>query len=187
MVYKGPLGHNKHFSHCLRVLQLAIRSGTHASEEDRRGGSSNQAKRSPSIPKESQFVHRPTFKGKEDGNGSGRYCAHQGVRVGGTGEISKEDRSKHLRTARVTTARREPEPLREVHETMASHLQPKKLVLAERYGLMSQTQRPGQTLRDYYAELQKAAAKCEFEKIKDRRDAMVTMVFIGGLASIHRD
>ncbi|KAK6011873.1 hypothetical protein OSTOST_23028 [Ostertagia ostertagi] len=81
---------------------------------------------------------------------------------------------------------REPEqvPLKELSETMASHFQPKKLVLAERYGLMSRTQRPGQTLQDYYAELQKAAATCEFEKIKDHRDAMVTMVFIGGLASL---
>ncbi|KAK6019600.1 hypothetical protein OSTOST_14756 [Ostertagia ostertagi] len=81
---------------------------------------------------------------------------------------------------------REPEqvPLKELSETMASHFQPKKLVLAERYGLMSRTQRPGQTLQDYYAELQKAAATCEFEKIKDHRDAMVTMVFIGGLASV---
>ncbi|PIO61098.1 hypothetical protein TELCIR_17388 [Teladorsagia circumcincta] len=67
---------------------------------------------------------------------------------------------------------------------MASHFQPKKLVLAERYGLMSRTQRPGQTLQDYCADLQKAAATCEFEKIKDHRDAMVTMVFIGGLASV---
>uniref|UniRef100_A0A7I4XW25 CCHC-type domain-containing protein n=1 Tax=Haemonchus contortus TaxID=6289 RepID=A0A7I4XW25_HAECO len=49
---------------------------------------------------------------------------------------------------------------------------------------MSRTQRPGQTLQDYYAKLQKAAATCEFEKIKDHRDAMVTMVFIRGLASV---
>ncbi|XGW28653.1 hypothetical protein V3C99_008437 [Haemonchus contortus] len=49
---------------------------------------------------------------------------------------------------------------------------------------MSRTQRPGQTLQDNNAELQKAAATCEFEKMKDYRDAMVTMVFIGRLASM---
>ncbi|XGW25012.1 hypothetical protein V3C99_006445, partial [Haemonchus contortus] len=81
---------------------------------------------------------------------------------------------------------KEPEQvtLKELSDAMASHFQPKKLILAERYGLMSRTQRPGQTLQDYYAELQKAAAGCEFENIKDYRDAMVTMVFIGGLTSV---
>ncbi|KAK6025666.1 hypothetical protein OSTOST_08427, partial [Ostertagia ostertagi] len=43
----------------------------------------------------------------------------------------------------------EPEhvPLKDLSERMANHFQPKKLVLEERYGLMSRTQRPGQTLQ----------------------------------------
>nr|CDJ93460.1 Serine threonine protein kinase-related domain containing protein [Haemonchus contortus] len=62
---------------------------------------------------------------------------------------------------------KEPEQvtLKELSDTMASHFQPKKLILAERYGLMSRTQRPGQTLQDYYAEQQKAAAGCLREEL----------------------
>ncbi|XGW22047.1 hypothetical protein V3C99_004759, partial [Haemonchus contortus] len=51
--------------------QLAIRPVNHAQEKDRREGGSNQARRSRSIPKKSQIVHRPTFKRREDGNSSG--------------------------------------------------------------------------------------------------------------------
>ncbi|KAK5967137.1 hypothetical protein GCK32_011307 [Trichostrongylus colubriformis] len=46
--------------------------------------------------------------------------------------------------------------LKEWSDTMAGHFQPRKLILAERFGLMSRSQRLGQTLQDYYAELQKA-------------------------------
>ncbi|PIO70405.1 zinc knuckle [Teladorsagia circumcincta] len=67
---------------------------------------------------------------------------------------------------------------------MEKHFQPKKLVLAERFGLMSKVQKPGQSLQEYYAELQRAANGCQFEAIRNHRDAMVTMVFIGGLQSL---
>ncbi|PIO58886.1 hypothetical protein TELCIR_19667 [Teladorsagia circumcincta] len=46
---------------------------------------------------------------------------------------------------------------------------------------MSKVQKPGQALHEYYAELQKAANTCSFEEIKNHRDAVVTMVFIGGV------
>uniref|UniRef100_A0A0N4XJ69 Gag protein n=1 Tax=Nippostrongylus brasiliensis TaxID=27835 RepID=A0A0N4XJ69_NIPBR len=74
--------------------------------------------------------------------------------------------------------------LDELRSAMEKHYQPKRLVLAERFGLMSKSQKPGQALHEFYAELQKAANSCQFEKIKDHRDAVVTMVFIGGLASV---
>nr|CDJ91781.1 hypothetical protein LOC100635881 [Haemonchus contortus] len=75
-------------------------------------------------------------------------------------------------------------PLKDLRAAIEQHYQPKKLVLAERFGLMSKTQKQGQSLHEYYAELQKAANVCCFEEIKDHRDAIVTMVFIGGLLSI---
>ncbi|KAK6049501.1 hypothetical protein COOONC_12994 [Cooperia oncophora] len=74
--------------------------------------------------------------------------------------------------------------LKELRQAMERHYQPKKLVLAERFGLMSKVQKPGQALHEYYAELQKAANTCSFEEIKNHRDAVVTMVFIGGLLSV---
>ncbi|RCN39548.1 hypothetical protein ANCCAN_14520 [Ancylostoma caninum] len=67
---------------------------------------------------------------------------------------------------------------------MERHFQPKKLVLAERFAMMSKAQKIGQTLQEYFAEVQKAANECMFEKVSDVRDAMVTMIFIGGLASV---
>nr|CDJ97739.1 Zinc finger domain containing protein [Haemonchus contortus] len=72
----------------------------------------------------------------------------------------------------------------ELKQAMEQQFQPKKLLVAERFGLMSKSQKAGQTLQEYYAEVQKAAGTCGFEKIKDMRDAMVAMVFIGGLASV---
>nr|CDJ83443.1 Putative tick transposon [Haemonchus contortus] len=74
--------------------------------------------------------------------------------------------------------------LASLSNAMEKHFQPKKLVLAERFGLMSKMQKPGQSLQEFYAELQKAANGCRFEDIKNYRDAMVTMVFIGGLQSL---
>ncbi|KAK6043945.1 hypothetical protein COOONC_18550 [Cooperia oncophora] len=74
--------------------------------------------------------------------------------------------------------------LKDLRQAMERHYQPKKLVLAERFGLMSKVQKPGQALHEYYAELQKAANTCSFEEIKNHRDAVVTMVFIGGLLSV---
>uniref|UniRef100_A0A7I4Y123 CCHC-type domain-containing protein n=1 Tax=Haemonchus contortus TaxID=6289 RepID=A0A7I4Y123_HAECO len=74
--------------------------------------------------------------------------------------------------------------LKDLRQAMERHYQPKKLILAERFGLMSKVQKPGQALHEYYAELQKAANSCSFEEIKNYRDAVVTMVFIGGLLSV---
>lgn len=74
--------------------------------------------------------------------------------------------------------------LNELRAAMEKHYQPKRLLLAERFGLMSKVQKSGQALHEFYAELQRAANGCSFEKIKDHRDAIVTMVFIGGLSSI---
>ncbi|XGW19810.1 hypothetical protein V3C99_003555 [Haemonchus contortus] len=74
--------------------------------------------------------------------------------------------------------------LKDLRQAMERHYQPKKLILAERFGLMSKVQKPGQALHEYYAELQKAANSCNFEEIKNYRDAVVTMVFIGGLLSV---
>lgn len=74
--------------------------------------------------------------------------------------------------------------LAELKAAMEKHFQPRKLVLAERFGLMTKTQKPGQALHEFYAELQKAANGCRFETIKDHRDAMVTMVFIGLLVEV---
>uniref|UniRef100_A0A7I4XW19 Gag protein n=1 Tax=Haemonchus contortus TaxID=6289 RepID=A0A7I4XW19_HAECO len=58
-----------------------------------------------------------------------------------------------------------------------------KLILAERFGLISKIQKLTQALHEYYTELHKAANGCTFEEIKNHRDAVVTMVFIGGLLS----
>ncbi|EYC19104.1 hypothetical protein Y032_0025g1175 [Ancylostoma ceylanicum] len=74
--------------------------------------------------------------------------------------------------------------LEELREAMERHFQPKKLILAERFAMMSKAQKTGQTLQEYFAEVQKAANECMFEKVSDVRDAMVTIVFIGGLASV---
>lgn len=74
--------------------------------------------------------------------------------------------------------------LKELRAAMEKHYQPKRLVLAERFGLMSMVQKLGKGLHEYYAELQKAANKCCFKTIKNHRDADVAMVFIGGLASV---
>ncbi|KAK6053669.1 hypothetical protein COOONC_08826 [Cooperia oncophora] len=63
--------------------------------------------------------------------------------------------------------------LKESSDTMAGHFQPKKLILAERYGLMSRSQRPGQTLQDYYAELQKAAAASLRPKVEEKLQELV--------------
>lgn len=81
---------------------------------------------------------------------------------------------------------KEPETatMAQMQEAMEQHFQPKKLLMAERFGLMSKTQKQGQTLQEYHAELQKAANTCGFEKVKDHRDTVVAMVFIGGLLSV---
>lgn len=75
-------------------------------------------------------------------------------------------------------------PLEELRDAMEHHFQPKKLLMAERFALMKKAQKPTQTLQEYFAEVQKAANECAFEKVKDFRDAMVTMVFIGGIGSL---
>uniref|UniRef100_A0A7I4Y858 Retrotrans_gag domain-containing protein n=1 Tax=Haemonchus contortus TaxID=6289 RepID=A0A7I4Y858_HAECO len=72
----------------------------------------------------------------------------------------------------------------ELKQAMEQQFQSKKLLMAERFGLVSRSQKAGQTLQEYYAEVQKAASTCGFEKVKEMRDAMVAMVFIGGLASV---
>lgn len=77
-------------------------------------------------------------------------------------------------------------PLGELRAAMERHFQPRKLVLAERFGLMSKVQKPGQALNECYAELQKAANTCSFETVRNHRDAMVTMVFIGSLHSLEK-
>ncbi|VDO52365.1 unnamed protein product [Haemonchus placei] len=64
------------------------------------------------------------------------------------------------------------------------HYQPKKLVLAERFGLMSKMQKQRLALHEHYVELQKAANTYCFEEIKDHRDAVVTMAFVGGLLPV---
>lgn len=76
----------------------------------------------------------------------------------------------------------EPEKatLAQLRTAMEQHFQPKKLLMAERFGLMSKAQKQGQTLQEYYAELQKAANSCGFDRVKDHRDTIVAMVFIGG-------
>lgn len=81
---------------------------------------------------------------------------------------------------------REPEktPLDEMREVMEKHFQPRKLLMAERFGLMSRVQKSGQSLQDCNAELQKAASGCGFDKVKGHRDTVVAMIFIGGLKSI---
>lgn len=74
--------------------------------------------------------------------------------------------------------------LSELEKAMEKHFQPKKLLLSKRYKMMSLAQHEGQSLHDFYAEIRKAANECGFEKIKDFRDAMTKMVFIGGLLCV---
>lgn len=78
--------------------------------------------------------------------------------------------------------------LTELKEAMERHFLPKKLVVAERFTMMTNVQKQRKTLQEYFAannaEVQKAANECAFEKVEDVRDARVTMVFIGGLASV---
>lgn len=47
--------------------------------------------------------------------------------------------------------------LNELRAAMGKHFQPRKLILAERFGLRSKVQRTGQALHEFYAEVQKAA------------------------------
>ncbi|VDL77918.1 unnamed protein product [Nippostrongylus brasiliensis] len=72
------------------------------------------------------------------------------------------------RLAPALAVGREPEDvsLEELRAAMEKHYQP----------------------RSWYwpKELQQAANGCSFEKVKENRDAMVTMVFIGGPASVER-
>ncbi|VDL74225.1 unnamed protein product [Nippostrongylus brasiliensis] len=68
----------------------------------------------------------------------------------------------------------------QMEEVMEQHFQPKKLLIAKRFGLMSKTQKHGQILQEYYVDLQKAANTYGFERMKDHRDMVVAMVFIGG-------
>lgn len=74
--------------------------------------------------------------------------------------------------------------LQELKEAMEKHYQPKKLLLAEQFGMMTRTQKVVRTLQGIFAEVQRSANECAFEKVTDVRDAMVTMVFIGGLTSV---
>ena len=78
----------------------------------------------------------------------------------------------------------EDTPNTELYSVMEKHFAPKKLVLAERYRLMTMAQNSGQTLQDFYASIQKTAKDCDFGAIKDHRDAQVTLVFIGGISSL---
>ncbi|VDK64612.1 unnamed protein product [Anisakis simplex] len=58
------------------------------------------------------------------------------------------------------------------------------LVMAERYKMMSITQRPEQSLVEFYTTIQQAAATCGIESVKDVREMVVTMVFVSGLGSV---
>ncbi|VDO94914.1 unnamed protein product [Heligmosomoides polygyrus] len=75
-------------------------------------------------------------------------------------------------------------PMGELRAVTEHHFQPRKLVMAERFGLMSKVQKTGQALNRYYAELQKAPNTCSFATVRNHRDAMVAMVSIGGLQSL---
>ena len=81
---------------------------------------------------------------------------------------------------------REPEAtdLDELMKAMEKHYQPKKLVWSERYKLNKMEQRPGQSLADFYAEIQKQANFCIYDQVTDMRDTQVLLVFLGGICSI---
>lgn len=69
-------------------------------------------------------------------------------------------------------------------QTLADYYHPKKLVLGERYRMMSSVQHPGQYLKEFYSTVQGAAKDCEFDKVTDVRDAIATMVFVSGIRNV---
>lgn len=107
-------------------------------------------------------------------------------RKGPTPGLFTRSRRIQLRAAGVALRGRQLEEVKldELRPAIEKHYQPNKLVLAERFGLKSKSQKPGQAIHEFYAELQKAANSCQFERIKDHRDAVVMMVCIGGLFSV---
>src|SRR6218665_3994632 len=83
------------------------------------------------------------------------------------------------------------QPKDEDYSTLTSllekHFEPKKLVMSERFRMLSLTQQPGQSLQDFYAGIQHAANTCAWEKIDSAakfRDAIVLMTFLAGMRSV---
>ncbi|XP_028403427.1 uncharacterized protein K02A2.6-like [Dendronephthya gigantea] len=83
--------------------------------------------------------------------------------------------SKMYALLRSITAPRRPKELtyQEIVETLTQHLEPKPIVIAERYKFHKAEQEQSESIRDYLAKLQRLAETCEFggyrdEAIRDR-------------------
>lgn len=59
----------------------------------------------------------------------------------------------------------------------------KKLVIMHRHSLLMETQKNGQSLEEFYRELEKIAGKCAFNKVQNVKDCVLQMQFIRGLKS----
>ena len=72
---------------------------------------------------------------------------------------------------------------KKLKDKMHERFKPKVLLLSERYRLLQLSQKTGQSLAEYHAELQNAAKTCELEKVQDVRDLLVSMAFLTGIQS----
>ena len=75
------------------------------------------------------------------------------------------------------TAPRRPKELtyKEIVDTLIQHLEPKPIVIAERYKFHNAEQEQSESIRDYLAKLQRLAETCEFGGYRDEaiRDSFV--------------
>jgi len=72
----------------------------------------------------------------------------------------------------------------DVKRVLDEQFTPKKLVVAERYKLLQARQKEGQSLPEFYGELQTLANTCALDKVTDVRDALVLMTFVAGVQSV---
>ena len=72
-------------------------------------------------------------------------------------------------------------PLSHIWEALRKRYSPKKLLVAERYRMTQLRQKTGQTLNEFYSELQESANKCEFDKVRNVRDMMILQTLLRGI------
>ena len=72
--------------------------------------------------------------------------------------------SKMYALLRSITAPTRPKELtyKEIVDILTQHLEPKPIVIAERYKFHKSEQEPSESIRDYLAKLQRLAETCEF-------------------------
>ena len=70
-----------------------------------------------------------------------------------------------------TPVKPDSKTFKELAETLQAHYEPKPLVIAERFYFHSRSQKPGESIGEFVAELRRLATNCKFGYILPQRSA----------------